>query len=115
MFRNKQEIVSILKVDSRIRYVYECLKNNLSLTAHGYYWIRLDVSKEVFPKTIAVKGRKGRHRAIQQFDLDGNLLNEWSSAVLAAKTLGFSSFNITRCMNKNNQYKGFKWFYSPVS
>lgn len=51
-------------------------------------------------------------KPILQYDLDGNFIKEWESAVDAGKTLGISHSNITRCCKKNNiTTKGFLWKY----
>jgi group I intron endonuclease len=110
VFRNINEIDSFF--GKRIKRVYDSCNSNLTKSANGYYWIRFNVEFEKFPKTIILSGRKGRHRKILQYDLKGNFIKEWNSAVEASKTLELSSFNITRCLKLNNKYKNFKWFYS---
>lgn len=110
VFRSIDDVYNFL--GDRYTRVYESCNSNLTKTSNGYYWIRLDVSKDKFKTKIEVNQRLGRHRKIKQYDLNGILIKEWSSAVEAAKELKFSSFNITRCLNKNNLYKQFKWFYS---
>lgn len=113
VFRNMEEVEMFL--GRRSSRVYESCNSNLTKTAHNYYWHRVDVSKQPFPTKLAVQSRKGRHRKIEQHSMDGVLLREWDSAVQAARELNLSSFNITRCLKGNNQYKNFKWFYSPAS
>lgn len=113
VFRNIEEVKEFL--GKRCTRVYESCNSNLTKTANGFYWIRLDVDLYKFQKQINVLKRKGRHRSILQYDLEGNLIKEWDSAVEAGKELNISSFNITRCLNKNNLYKKNKWFYSAPS
>lgn len=110
VFKNIDDVYLFLK--GRYTRVYDACNSNLTKTSNGYYWLRLDISKFKFKTKIEVALRKGRHRKIVQCDLNDILIKEWSSAVEAAKELGFSSFNITRCLKKNNLYKQFKWFYS---
>lgn len=96
----------------RYTRVYDAVNSNLTLTANNYYWLRLNVDKHKFENVIKVAFRKGRHRKIKQYNLNGNFVAEWNSAVEAAKALKLSSFNITRCLKKDNIYKNYKWFYS---
>lgn len=112
VFRNKQEILKYSK-NINMTTVYQSCKSKLTKKALNYFWIRLDVSKEKFKNKIKVGFRKGRHRKIIQLTMNNEYLNEWISAVEAAKHLNLSSFNITRCLKTNNIYKNFKWYYSP--
>lgn len=43
-------------------------------------------------------------KAVVQYDIDGNILNEWVSINHAAKSLNISSGNISRACNLNNPY-----------
>jgi len=110
VFRTIEDVHNFL--GNRYTRIYEAITSNLTKTCKNYYWIRLDVSKEKFPRRIFPKNRKGRHRSINQYDLDGVLIKTWSSAVEAATNLNLSSYNITRCLKKNGIYKKFKWTYS---
>jgi len=110
VFRTIDKVYEFL--GNRRTRVYEACNSNLTKTAEGYYWLRLDISKEKFKNIILVKKRKGRHKSIIQKDMNNNFIKEWSSAVEAAIDLKLSSFNITRCLKTNNTYKNYKWFYS---
>jgi group I intron endonuclease len=110
VFRTINEIDAYF--GKRPKRVYDACNSNLAKSAKGYYWIRLNVKSEKFPKLIELPGRKGRHRKIMQYDLQNNFIKEWDSAVQAAKVLKLSSFNITRCLKLNNTYKNYKWYYS---
>lgn len=110
VFRNIGEVYIFL--GNKFSRVYEAINSNLTKTANSYYWIRIDISRSKFPNKIIPKIRKGRHRKIKQYDLNDNFIKEWNSAIEAAHTLRLSSFNITRCLKKNNIYKKFKWLYS---
>lgn len=112
VFRTNREIYSSFKIRKCTR-IYEACDSNLTKTALGYYWIRLNVSKEKFQNKLVVKSRRGRHRKIHQCRLsDDSIIREWNSAVEAAKELNLSSFNITRSLRSTNYYKGYKWFYA---
>lgn len=112
VFRTIQDAYMFL--GGRYTRIYESCSSNLTKTCKGYYWIRLDVSKDTFKSYIDVKSRLGRHRKIDQYTLNNEFIKTWDSAVMAAKILKLSSFNITRCLRSNNIYKGFKWLYSPI-
>ena len=63
------------------------------------------------PEAIA-KRAKTRSRAINQYDLQGNLLKQWDSISSAAITLGFNITPISNCCrNKMKTYKNYKWNY----
>lgn len=119
-YNKKGKLVKVFKtihdvyefLGNRSTRVYEACNSNLTKTADGYYWLRLDVSKDKFKNNIIVKKRKGRHRSIIQNNMNNEFIKEWSSAVEASKELKLSSFNITRCLRTNNTYKNYKWFYS---
>jgi len=59
---------------------------------------------------IAYKGMNGK--MVLQSTLDGIPVNEYESAVEAARQLGYSFGGICRvCRGERAQYKGFKWSY----
>lgn len=111
VFRTINEVTEFLNVTKATR-VYEACLSNYTKTANGYYWIKLDASLYNFKNKVEVFKRKGRHRKIKQYSISNDFIKEWDSAAEAAKELKLSSFNITRCLNKNNLYKNYKWFYS---
>lgn len=96
----------------RVTRIYDSCNSNLTKSSNGYYWIKHDVSKSHFPLFIKIKPRKGRHRKIIQCSINDDTIKEFNSATEAAKELNISSFNITRCLRKNNLYKNYKWYYS---
>ena len=62
--------------------------------------------------------RRGKLRSetakkpILQFDIDGNFLGEWHSAIEASVELKCSATNLRECANgKRNTANGFKWKY----
>lgn len=110
VFRTIDEVYKFLNKE-RVTRIYESCNSNLTKTSNGFYWIRYDVSKGVFPLNIKVKTRKGRHRKIVQCSINDDIIKEFNSSVEAAKELNLSSFNITRCLKKGNLYKNYKWYY----
>lgn len=51
-------------------------------------------------------------KTIYKLDLNGNILEEFSSIKECARITGYSRGNIWKCLNNNNYtYKGFKWQY----
>lgn len=49
-------------------------------------------------------------KKINQYDLEGNLIKTWDTAVQAAKTLGICDVPIRKCCHgKEKTYKGFIW------
>ncbi len=88
--------------------------------SNGYYWRRSPYKDNIKDEIDALTGNKmkgqTRARAILQFDLEGNLINEWPSAKVAGEQLGIANSNINICCRKNvdggsYSYKGFVWQY----
>lgn len=53
-----------------------------------------------------------RKRKIQQYSLNGELVNEWNSARDAQNSLGIHESNINKCCNGHiKTYKGYVWQY----
>jgi len=53
-------------------------------------------------------------KAINQFDLDGNLIRTFESINQVKRELGFNSFGIIKCCKKQKRYKTaykYKWEY----
>lgn len=59
------------------------------------------------------KASIGRNaKPLLQMTIDGALIKEWPSTVIAATTLGINSSNIINCMKgRQLTYKGFTWRY----
>lgn len=54
-------------------------------------------------------------KAVLQYDLDGNLIQEWDCANTAAKKLGFRQPNISSCcLGKRKTYKTFIWKFKNI-
>ena len=66
------------------------------------------------PMSKAAREKAGKHcqKPVLQYSLRGEFLNEFSSIVLAATTVGVAATNISRsCKDKNRTSAGFKWAY----
>ena len=64
------------------------------------------------PEAIA-KRAKTRSRAVNQYDLEGNLLKQWESITSAATTLGFGLTGISNCCrNKDKTANKYIWKYA---
>lgn len=58
-------------------------------------------------KRVAIK----KSKKVYQYDLNGNLIKEWSSITECEKE-GFNRSNIINCcQGKRKKHKGFKWSY----
>lgn len=55
---------------------------------------------------------KPLRKPILQFDLNGNILNEWNGLRECANELNISHCGISRCLNnKQKSYRGSIWKY----
>ncbi len=88
--------------------------------SNGYYWRKAPYKDNIKDEIDALTGNKmkgqTRARAVLQFDLEGNLINEWPSAKVAGEVLKIYNANINICCRKNvdggsYSYKGFVWQY----
>lgn len=66
------------------------------------------------------KGKVGRKRGVLQFDLEGNLINEWDNISEAIRqnnlTVGSANPGITKCcQGKVKQAYGFVWKYKTIN
>jgi len=67
-----------------------------------------------------VQGIGGFHeKTVYQFDLEGNLIKEWKSAMIASRTLSVSYNAIHACANpsveESKSAHGFQWSYEKYS
>jgi hypothetical protein len=85
-----------------------CLKHkNNARTAFGYVWT---YSGEE-PDKEYVKGRRN-NKPIEQYDLDGNLINVFSCRAEVDKYLGKIASGVSNCCNgKGKTAYGYKWKY----
>lgn len=59
---------------------------------------------------------KKQIKKVYQYDSEGNLLKEWTSATECFRKTGFSNKGISKCCNGiKPSYKGFKWSYEEVA
>lgn len=86
----------------------ECVSNPKH-KVNGFFWSfssNNDFETESFINT-------GKARPINQYDLNGNLINTFPSRGQAAKQLGVNGGHITECcQRKIKSYKGFLWRYA---
>ena len=53
-----------------------------------------------------------KSKKVYQYDLDGNLLKEYSSTQEVKRLLGYNQSNISQCCRGiRKTYKGFMWKY----
>ena len=97
VFKTIDDVKSFLNVKKCTR-VYESCDSNLTKTAYNYYWTRLDVKNSKFENKLNVFKRKGRHRELLQYDLEGNFIKEWRSGKEAGLTLGISNGSIVNAL-----------------
>lgn len=100
---NKREIVSVnigLEVTQETR-------NKISNTLKERY----------IKKEIKAYNQIHKFRVVEQYDLDGNLLESYTNAKVVEIKYGFTSGNISRiCTNENNSILGgFQWKYRDSS
>jgi len=81
----------------------------LCKTASGYIWRYEDN----FIELVKVKKQKYKIN-ITQYDLNNNLLNEYSSINKASKSTGVSRKIIKRCCEKENSYDNFFFKYNEI-
>ena len=87
-----------------IGHICEVLDDN-TLSAGGFLWT------STLTKNIKYKKRKdSRAKAIQQYDLQGNLIAEWESIFEAATALNTSTSNIRRKLRSQKPRK-YKFVY----
>jgi hypothetical protein len=82
---------------------------------------RLGVSVKHTPKGNANRKKGVRKyfdsikKCVLQYDLNGNFIKKWASAVDAANELGLNHSNITRaCKKSNTTSNGFMWAYEDI-
>ena len=56
-------------------------------------------------------GERTAH-AVDQFTLNGQLVNQWKSITQAATTLGFSRTKMSSSIKQGRRYQGFVWRYN---
>jgi group I intron endonuclease len=85
----------------------------ISLTAYGYIWqYEDDDNIEEIVAILKTKNKKGvNKKAIQQFDLDGNFIQEYESASAAGRAFGKAHTAFAKAARENRVAYGYKWEY----
>lgn len=80
-------------------------------TAHGFTWVYKDNYKIGENYKVAIDQQKSARKSILQFDLNGQLIKEYSSIAQACRDNGWSRGDyISLCCNhKKATYKGYVW------
>lgn len=101
------------KLNISMSSIKQCCKKNYS-HAGGYLW-RYEKDGYIENHNIDEEARNikfGNGVAVDQFDLNGNYINTYSSCVEAARQMNCSTSNIRDCLkNRQAHAKGFKWKY----
>lgn len=68
---------------------------------------------DVWTEKHAEAIRRTKSKPVDQYTLDGEFVNTWSSASEAARVLGYNQRNIsTCCRGGRNKANGFRWRFS---
>lgn len=78
--------------------------NGKAKVAHGLNW-----STELLPPELAKVPIKYLEKSVQQYSLDGTLMNTYLSMNKAAASLGLIDSSIGRSIRNNKPYAGFIW------
>ena len=93
--------------------------NKMNNAFHNLEWATRK-SNEEHAWRIGLKNMKGdKHHAskrVLQFDLNGNIIQEWTNGNEVMNTLGFANCHISKCCRglAKTAY-GFKWQYKSVA
>lgn len=93
--------------------IYQCC-NHRSKQHKGYIWLfKEEAAQENFDiNNFIPKPYINNNKPIYQYDLNGKLLNEWSSISKASKELNLNRQRIIMCCKeKIESYKNFIWKY----
>lgn len=85
----------------------------ISLTAYGYIWqYKDDDNIEEIVSILKTKNKKGENKKrIQQFDLDGNFIQEYESASAAGRAFGKAHAAFAKAAREGRVAYGYKWKY----
>lgn len=87
-------------------HIGDCCKGKRR-TAHGYIWQYLDDWKQGI-----INIKLDYRKAIVQYDLNNNIISEYSSVVEAARHNNLSASSICQCaLGKKAKYKNYIWKY----
>lgn len=89
--------------------------NHKAKSAYGFYWMFLDDYEQKGFKKEMTFWNEPLKKAVNQYDLDGNLVRRFESIKEAAKELGCSDGEICHCCQKKKGKKtvyGYQWRYA---
>jgi hypothetical protein len=114
-YPSKKSAVEALNIKSG-DHISDCCSNKRFLCG-GFMWAyEEDYIKPNFDVTEKIKlFNFVSNKKVQQYDLNGNLINTYFSAKLAAKELGYVYTNFTKICKYERQYKGYIWKYENAS
>lgn len=91
--------------------ILRCCQGELN-TAYGFHW---SLSPDLNKCEVEISKRpthSTKKRAVQQLDLEGNIIQEFSSCTAAAKAVGATPGAICHvCNGRAKSCKGYKWMY----
>lgn len=84
----------------------------------GYIWSYEELNKEEVLEMAKPKKLNKVQKKVYQYDLEGNLIKIWDSAVECDKEEGFSLYCISRACNNryydSNIYNNYMWSFEPL-
>lgn len=87
-------------------------KTSLNVETVRSYLNKNGITKEQIRERANYYIKLSKSRPVLQYDLDGNFIKEWSTAVEAANALNLNSKYITStCRGHQKTYNGMKWKY----
>lgn len=91
-------------------------KTSLNVETVRGYLNKNGITKEQIRERANYYIGLSKSRPVLQYDLDGNFIKEWNTAVEAANTLNLNSKYITStCRGHQKTYSGMKWKYKDDS
>lgn len=90
-----------------------CLGYSKSSINFQWKYKNENIKYKINPIKNNYKGKKSKKlKKVGQYDLDGNLLNVWESAIIASKKLNINTGGITACCRgEDKTYKTYIWKY----
>ena len=91
-------------------------KTSLNVETVRGYLNKNGITKEQIRERANYYIGLSKSRPVLQYDLDGNFIKEWNTAIEAANTLNLNSKYITStCRGHQKTYSGMKWKYKDDS
>ncbi len=89
----------------------QATKDRISKSKKGVPWT--DKQREIYMNLIKRGAENSRARAIKQFSINGDFIQEFGSIADAVKLYGFDASNIVKvCNGKQITAYGYKWQYA---